>query len=133
VKSLADIEERIMPTSTRRLVDQLAATPEEREANGEFLFEGAGSILVELRKKLGLSLEDVASRLALAKTTVMRYEKDEVPLSDYAVQRFAEVYNVDAEQLMYDCLLKVLPSMKDSPFGKLLLDLIKQREQASRS
>jgi len=119
-----------MPTSTRRLIDQLAATPEEREANGEFLFEGAGSLIADLRKKLGLSLEDVASRLNLAKTTVMRYEKDEVPLPDYAVMRFAEVYNVNAEKLMYDCLVKVLPSMKDSPFGKLLSDLIEQREQS---
>ena len=77
-------------------------SPQQREANGEFLFEGAGGIIGDLRKKAGMSLEEVANRLQLAKTTVMRYEKDEVPLSDYAVARFAEVFNVDAEALMLE-------------------------------
>jgi transcriptional regulator with XRE-family HTH domain len=113
-----------MPQSTRRLVDQLAATSEEREANGEFLFEGAGCILSELRKQRGWTLDDVATRLNLTKSTVLQYEKDEVPLSDYAVARFAEVYEVDPEKLMYDCLAKVLPEMQDSPFGQLLHKII---------
>ncbi len=113
-----------MPISTRRLIDQMAATPEERELNGEFLFEGAGEIVATIRKKLGLSLADVAGRLQLAKTTVMRYENNEVPLSDYAVGRFAEIYNVPAEELMLECMKKVLPAMQDSPFGKLLNKLV---------
>ena len=109
-----------MPISTKRLVDQLAATPEERELHGEFLFEGAREILEALRKKLSLSLVDVAKLLDIAPSTVLRYEKNEVPLSDYAVARFSEIYNADAETVMLECMKKVLPGMQDSPFGKLL-------------
>ena len=109
-----------MPISTRRLVDQLAATPEERELHGEFLFEGAGEILETLRKKMAMSLAEAAKRLDIAPSTVLRYEKNEVPLSDYAVARFSEIYNADAETVMLECMKKVLPGMLDSPFGKIL-------------
>ena len=52
-----------MPISTRRLIDQLAATPEERELHGEFLFEGAGEILETLRKKMAMSLHKLRAMI----------------------------------------------------------------------
>jgi transcriptional regulator with XRE-family HTH domain len=113
-----------MAISTRRLIDQMAATSEERESNGEFLFNGAGEIIAKQRKALGLSLEDVAQRMHLNKSTILRYEKNEVPLSDYAVGRFAEIFDVDAEALMRECLKKVLPGMQESPLSKLLDQIV---------
>ena len=48
------------------------------------------------------------------------FSANDVPLSDYAVARFSEIYNADAETVMLECMKKVLPGMQDSPFGKLL-------------
>lgn len=113
-----------MVKSTAKLVDQLEADREARQARGEFLFEGAGEVLEALRTERGLSLAKVGEMLSVAPSTVMRYEKNQVPLSDYAVTRFAEVYEVDAEKLMIECMERVLPGMKESPFGKLLEKVI---------
>ncbi|MCU0702366.1 MAG: helix-turn-helix domain-containing protein [Fimbriiglobus sp.] len=113
-----------MVKSTAKLIDQLEADREARQARGEFLFEGAGEVLAELREKRGWSLAKVGDALGVAASTVMRYEKNEMPLSDYAVTRFAEVYEVDAERLMIECMERVLPGMKDSAFGKLLEKVI---------
>lgn len=109
-----------MAKSTAKYVDQLEAEPDTREARGEFLFEGAGGVLESIRTQRNWSLAKVADLLGVAASTVMRYEQNKVPLSDYAVGRFAEVYELDAEQLMLDCMKKVLPGMGDSPFGKLV-------------
>jgi len=113
------------------MVDQLAADPQEREANGEFLFTGAGGVLLALRQRTTLSLADVGAALGVAASTVMRYEKNDTPLSDYAVGRFAEVYEVDPEQLMLDCMAQVLPGMADTPFGQLVSRVVEANRAAA--
>ena len=113
-----------MVRSKPKLVDQLEADPLTREANGEFLFTGAGGVLLALRRTKNLSLAEVGAALGVAASTVMRYEKNDTPLSDYAVSRFAEVYEVDAERLMLDCMTEVLPGMADSPLGHLLARVV---------
>jgi DNA-binding XRE family transcriptional regulator len=122
-----------MAKSTPKLVDQLAADPQEREARGEFLFEGAGDVILKLRLAKKLVLEDVAEKLGVARSTVMRYEKNDTPLSDYAVMRFAEVYEVNPEWLMLECMKLVLPGMIDSPFGKLMERVIQDGAGTSKA
>lgn len=116
-----------MAKTTAKVVDQLEATRRVRRARGEFLFNGAGEVLEALRTERGWALAKVGGMLGVAASTVMRYEKNRVPLSDYAVTRFAEVYGVDADRLMLDCMKKVLPGMKESPFGKMLEEVINSR------
>jgi len=110
-------------------IQQLAADPQEREANGEFLFTGAGGVLLALRQRKNLSLAEVGAALGVAASTVMRYEKNDTPLSDYAVARFAEVYEVDAERLMLDCMTEVLPGMADTPFGQLVARVVEANQE----
>jgi transcriptional regulator with XRE-family HTH domain len=113
-----------MAKLTAKVVDQLEATRKVRRARGEFLFDGAGQVLLRLRRDKKWSLAKVAEKLGVARSTVMRYEKDRVPLSDYAVARFAEAYEMDPERLMILCVEAVLPGMIETPFGKLLEKVI---------
>ena len=103
-----------------KLVDQLAATKKEREARGEFLFSGAGSVIKAHRQARNLTLEAVATRLDVNRSTIFRYEQDKTPLSDYAVTRFAEVFELEPEALMMECVQKIMPDLADTSFGQLL-------------
>ncbi|MGL6073367.1 MAG: helix-turn-helix domain-containing protein [Fimbriiglobus sp.] len=112
-----------------RTVDQLAATDDEREARGEFLFEGAGEILKKHRIDRSITLEEVAQKLGINRSTVFRYEDNKTPLSDYAVTRFAVALGMDPQVLMLECLKKVMPGMAETTFGQLLQKVVENNPQ----
>lgn len=94
---------------------------EEEQAFQEIVtFKGAGQVIKRHRTALNLSLNDVGTTLGVSKSTVLRYEENDIPLSDQDIESLAQVFGVKPTSLMWECLAEMQPGLLDSPFGQLM-------------
>lgn len=95
----------------------------------DVFFKGAGSVIREYREQKELTLDVVAARIGVNKSTLQRYETDETPLSNSMIKKIAKALRVKATVLMRDCLFRIRPKLKGSPFGDLLSLMINEAEE----
>lgn len=94
--------------------------------SNEITFLGAGNVLRRYRTKQRLTIDELAKRMGINKSTLSRYETDEMPLSDQVIAKAAKALRVKATELMFDCLCHLQRGLKNSPFGKLMSDLVRR-------
>jgi len=98
--------------------------------NRAITFSGAGLVLRRRRQERRLTVKNAAKRMGINKSTLSRYENNNLPLSDQIISKAAKALRLRAEDLMYDCLCHLRPQLRNSPFFKLLGDLIGKRPNA---
>ncbi len=66
-----------------------------------------GNNLFQLRKKVGLSQEEVAEKLGVSRQTISKWETDETVPDIYQAKKLAKLYNVSLDDLIeFDVDLK---------------------------
>jgi transcriptional regulator with XRE-family HTH domain len=103
---------------------------DEREE--DVTFSGVGPVIREHREKKKLTLAVVAERIGMNKSTLLRYETNETPLTGKMITKLAKAMRIKATGLMRDCLLHIRPKLKGSPFGQLLDDMINESRGESK-
>ena len=96
----------------------------KQDIEEEVHFTGVGAVIREHREQRNLTLDVVAERIGINKSTLQRYETDETPLSDGMIKKIAKALRIKATVLMRDCLYRIRPKLKGSPFGELLTQMI---------
>jgi transcriptional regulator with XRE-family HTH domain len=91
-------------------------------------FTGVGSVIRTYRESRDLTLDVVAQRMKIHKSTLHRYETNESPVSDGDIKKIAKALRVKATLLMKDCLFALRPKLSKSPFGQLLNSMIDAEE-----
>jgi transcriptional regulator with XRE-family HTH domain len=111
-----------MPT-----INQLVKKPQKRQGVAileDVHFSGAGAVIRIFREERQLTLEALAKKVGVNKSTLHRYETNDAPLSDGMIERLAKAMAVKPTSLMHECLMHLRPKLKNSPFGQLLRELV---------
>lgn len=59
-----------------------------------------GKTLIELRKKHGMSQQDLADKLHLARQTILNWENDQSTPSLEKAQEIAEIFDITLDELV---------------------------------
>lgn len=96
----------------------------KKKGKKRMTFPGAGGVIYRLRTARGWTLEQLATKVKVNRSTLHRYEADLIPLSDVMIKRLARALGVDELQLLADCLEQIQPTLKNTSLGDLIGRLI---------
>lgn len=85
---------------------------------------GVGAVLARFRTTAGLTVEEVADRIGVRRSQVVKYEANEVDVPDHRMEAFAVAVGVLPAELELECLFHTQPQLKNKPIGREFRELL---------
>jgi len=100
--------------------------------------ESAGAVIRRVREEVGFSLSELADRVGMDKSSLSKYENDQLSMSLPVLDRIAEGLGIPPLVLLFECLKHRYPMLRrsGSKIGGLVESLVSeltrnQKKQAS--
>jgi transcriptional regulator with XRE-family HTH domain len=85
---------------------------------------GVGEVLTRFRTAAGLTVDQVAERVGVRRSQILRYETNAVEVPDHRMEAFAVAVGVLPAELELECLFHTQPQLKNKPIGREFRDLL---------
>ena len=97
-------------------------------ANEESQQIRGGSVVKRLRTKRGLSQQQLAIRLGWDKSRISKIETGKHGLTLPVIKKLGEALSIDPAVFALACLNEMFPSLRSTPHGKLISQVIAPTE-----
>lgn len=98
----------------------------ERTTDSDFKIESTGDVVRAMREKAGLSLQQLADRIGADKSSLSKYENNQLAMSLRTIERIAEGLELAPLVVLFECLRHRYPMLRSSKskVGGLVQDLV---------